>query len=96
MRNTFSYMEKALADGPWLAGDMFTLADIAIVPFVERIIDLRPETLDEVGGAPRLRDWYARMQARPSWQDAFFFQGMDASTGAVRKKIAEALGETAA
>jgi glutathione S-transferase len=96
MRNTFSYMEKALADGPWLAGGMFTLADIAIVPFVERILDLRPETREEVGGAPRLTDWYARMQARPSWQDAFFFQGMDASTSAVRKKIAEALGETAA
>ena len=96
MRSTFAYIEKSLADHPWLAGDRFTLADIAIVPFVERILDLRPETRDEVGGAPRLHDWLTRMQARPSWQEAFLFQGMDASTGAVRKKIAEALGETVA
>ena len=96
MRSTFAAMEKALADSRWLAGEMFTLADIAIAPFVERITDLRPETLDEVGGAPRLRGWLTRMQARPSWQEAFFFQGMDASTGAVRAKIAEALGDAAA
>jgi glutathione S-transferase len=96
MRSTFSYMEKSLADGPWLAGALCTLADIAIAPFAERIVDLRPETLDEIGGAPRSRDWLKRMQARPSWQEAFFFGGMDASTGAVRRQIAAALGETAA
>jgi glutathione S-transferase len=95
MRSTFSSMEKTLAEGPWLAGEMFTLADIAIAPFVERIIDLRPETLDEVGGAPRLRDWLARFQQRPSWQEAFFFQGMDASTKAVQAKIKAALGDAA-
>ena len=87
MRSTFEYIEKSLADAPWLAGAMFSLADIAIAPFVERIIDLRPQTLEEVGGAQRLRGWLDRMQARPSWQEAFFFQGMDASTTAVRARI---------
>jgi glutathione S-transferase len=87
MDATVAHIEEALADHPWLAGNMFTLADIAIVPFVERILDLRPETLEAAGGAPRCQDWLRRLQERPSWREAFFFQGMDASTGAVRAKI---------
>ena len=92
MRSTFQYIEKSLEHSPWLAGDMFTLADIAIAPFVERIIDLRPQTVEEVGGGSRLRDWLGRMQARPSWREAFNFQGMDASTGAVRARIEAMFG----
>jgi len=89
MRSTLTYMDKSLARSLWLAGEMFTLADIAMAPFVERIIDLRPETLDEVDGALHVRDWLVRMKARPSWQEAFFFRGMDASTSAVRAKMSE-------
>lgn len=91
MRSTLSHMEEALADHPWLAGERFTLADIAIAPFVERILDLRPETMEEVGGAPRTGKWLGRMRERPSWQEAFFFQGRDASTGAVLARIAATL-----
>jgi glutathione S-transferase len=61
-------MEKALADGPWLAGQEFSLAECAIAPYVLR--------LDRLGLArwwdnrPRVSDWYARLQARPSWAEA--------------------------
>src|SRR4029079_7066445 len=62
----FSEMEAQLAKTKWLASDMFTLADIEITPYVERI--------DRLGLAgmwqdrPRLADWFARIKARPSFK----------------------------
>jgi glutathione S-transferase len=63
-------MEKALADRPWLAGEAFSLADIAMTPYVNR--------LDMLGMAqmwqrsrPRVTDWFARIKARPTFKPAF-------------------------
>lgn len=61
-------MEKTLSSSAWLAGETFSLAECAIVPYVLR--------LDKLGLAgmwekrPRVADWYARIQARPSWAPA--------------------------
>ncbi|MDX1484883.1 MAG: glutathione S-transferase family protein [Alphaproteobacteria bacterium] len=87
MHLTFSRMDEALgANGPWLMGEMYTLADIALVPFVDRITDLKPELLD--GGAyPALGDWLARYRQRPAYDKAFFFEGRDASVGAIEKAL---------
>jgi len=62
-------MEDALQDRLWLTGDAFSLADIAMAPYVNR--------LDMLGMAemwserPRLADWLARVKARPSFHPAF-------------------------
>jgi len=32
-----SKMESALVDRPWLAGETFSLADIAVTPYVNRL-----------------------------------------------------------
>jgi glutathione S-transferase len=77
---TLEAMEADLEDGPWLAGAGYSLADIAIVPFVERIFDLRDDLRDV---APRPRAWFAAMQARPTFEAAFFFDGIDTRTSAV-------------
>jgi glutathione S-transferase len=72
-------MELRLADGPWLAGPSFTLADIAMAPMINRIEVLaRPEM---VGAArrPKIADWWQRVQARPAFKEAFGFQNPDAS-----------------
>jgi glutathione S-transferase len=67
-------MEGALAGGPWLAGNMFTLADIAMAPMINRIEVLaRPQMISEAR-RPRVADWWARIQARPGYQTAFSFQ----------------------
>lgn len=67
-----SYMQKmedALQDRQWLTGDTFSLADIAMAPYVNR--------LDMLGMAemwskrPRLAGWFARLKARPSFHPAF-------------------------
>jgi glutathione S-transferase len=62
-------MEETLADQPWLAGRSFSLADIAMTPYVNR--------LDMLGMAalwterrPRVTDWFERIKARPAFKPA--------------------------
>jgi glutathione S-transferase len=87
MHLTFARMDAALAGaGPWLMGEAYTLADIALVPFVERIIDLRPEIL-EGGAYGRVAEWFARCRERPAFRQAFFFEGKDARVSAIRRQL---------
>jgi glutathione S-transferase len=67
LARTLDRMEAALADGPWLAGEEHSLADVDMAPFVHRIA-----ALDETMLAPHARatDWYARMRARPAFSTA--------------------------
>jgi glutathione S-transferase len=55
--------ESALAEGPYLAGAQYTLADIAILPYVQAFQVSRPDILKDY---PRTRDWFGRMMARPA------------------------------
>jgi glutathione S-transferase len=63
---TFGEMEAALAQTQWLASDMFTLADIEITPYVERIDRLGLAGMWE--HRPRLADWFQRIKARTSFK----------------------------
>jgi len=58
-------MDGVLAQGPWLAGDEYSLADIDIAPFVHRMI--RVELFYLVEARPRVADWYARIASRPAY-----------------------------
>ena len=52
----------------WLAGSEFTLADIAIIPYVTRLDRLG---LDGMWASrPNVARWFADMQARPSFDSA--------------------------
>ncbi len=62
-------MEDALADREWLVGNEFTLADIALIPYVNRLDKMSMSGLWE-GRRPRLTDWWERVQARPSFKPA--------------------------
>ena len=66
-------MEHDLDNGKWLAGDDYSLADIAIVPFIDRLVanDLG-EHIDP-SRRPGVADWFARMQARPAFKAAWAF-----------------------
>jgi glutathione S-transferase len=57
--------------GPWLLGDSYTLADIAILPVVDRIEDLG---LDGLWSQtyPRVSDWLAAAQSRAATKLAFY------------------------
>ena len=64
----FREVEARLADGrSWLCGEMFSMADIIWVVKVQRI--------DEAGypfatSFPRIKAWFDRARARPSFQEA--------------------------
>jgi glutathione S-transferase len=61
-------MEEALARHRWLAGDEYTLADVAFTPYLLRLEHL--DLLGMVDARARVADWYKRCQARPSFQEA--------------------------
>lgn len=64
----FKGMEEILTGGTdWLAGDMFSLAEINLAPFVARLEYL---TLLDVWTVqrPAIRAWWQRLQERPSFQ----------------------------
>ena len=62
-----------LRETAWLAGEAFSLADIALLPFVERINNLRPEFLEGPEHA-FLNAWLERCRARPSFPAAYRFK----------------------
>jgi glutathione S-transferase len=62
-------MDRALAEGQWLAGETYSLADVAYAPYVTRL-----DHLKFLGGMiaqrPRVAAWYDRMRARKPYQSA--------------------------
>lgn len=60
--------EADLADGPWLAGDTYSLADTAMLAIVHRVSELRPEMLD---GFARVNGWNDRMMDRPAVRQVY-------------------------
>ena len=59
-------MEAALSNGPWLAGKDYSLADIAVAPYVSRVDHLQLGGM--IAARRHLADWYARIQARPAYR----------------------------
>ena len=61
-------MEMTLGEQTWLAGPDFSLADIALAPYMHRLSDLQMLVMCEK--RPAVLDWYQRLKARPSWKTA--------------------------
>ena len=61
-------MNVTLSDSLWLAGDEFSLADIAILPYVTRLDRLGLEKI--WANRPHVTRWFDAMQARPSFASA--------------------------
>jgi len=68
-------LEQILAAGPWIVGDEFSLADIALAPYMFRLSALGRDQFWSADRRPRVNDWYRRLSARPafiaavSWPD---------------------------
>ncbi len=73
-------IESALACGPWLAGESYSLADIACfsmaVLMPRRFADFMNEQI-----SPRVMEWHARMLSRPAVQAALATPGPVRSPG---------------
>jgi glutathione S-transferase len=64
-------MEQALAHSEWLVGERFSMADVAMAPYVNRLAALSMTALWERGRLPRVARWFERLQARPTFTAAF-------------------------
>ena len=64
-------METALAESEWLAGDAFSIADVALAPYVNRLAMLGMEKMWRDGRLPKVENWFARIKARPTFEPAF-------------------------
>ena len=69
--DTCSRMHAALKHGPWLLGDQFTLADVLVIPAIDRMVDLGLEGIWQTN-YPRVGEWYRRFQARPSFAATYY------------------------
>lgn len=65
-------MNAALERGPWLTGEMFTLADIAYAPYITRLDHLK--FLGFLDRNPQTANWYERMRARDTYRRALAAQ----------------------
>ena len=86
--STCARMEAALADGPWLMGAQYTIADIVVTPSIDRMADLGYSSI-WTDKYPRVTAWYARMQARPAFQQAFYKGTRMSETFPLRPAIVE-------
>ena len=53
--------------GPWLMGEQYTLADIDLIPFVDRFAEFYKDIFNPTA-TPKVAAWLARMRARPAVQ----------------------------
>lgn len=63
-------MDDALEDGDWLVGNQFSIADISLTPYVNRLAAMGMAGMWEGGRMPRVTDWFRRIQARPAFKPA--------------------------
>ena len=61
-------MEETFLSSPWLAGETYSLADIAMTPYVNRLAMLG---FNEIWAKrPRVGEWFDRIRARPAFARA--------------------------
>lgn len=73
IRLYFNYlvkMDETLLKSEWLAGDTFSLADIGLAPYVNRLDMLSMSGMWE-GRLPGVERWFDAVKARPRFKEAF-------------------------
>lgn len=78
-------MEQALQEHEWVASDRFTMADIALAPYLNRLDALSMQEMWQGGRYPLVERWFDRLRARPSFQPAL----QDWVPEALREEMAE-------
>ena len=69
-KKLLSWMDQSLQSGPYLAGDAFSNADCAVIPYIVRLDLLKLSGMWD--RCPAVEDWWSRMRQRPSVKAAIF------------------------
>lgn len=64
-------MEQTLANQEWLVGHAFSMADIAMTPYVNRLAALAMHGMWANGRLPRVEAWFERVRNRSGFHSAF-------------------------
>ncbi len=63
-------MEEMIGQGQWVVANAYSIADIAVVPFVKRIDEeIAPDEM-QAARHPRVAAWWSAVQARPAFTKA--------------------------
>ncbi len=79
IEQVLDWMEEGLTAGPWLVGDHHTLADIAMMSYINRIEVLDRPQLIGADARPQIANWWARVQELKSFQEMMAFKNPDTS-----------------
>ncbi len=70
-RRVCGVLEGYLQGRDWLVGDKITFADLAFVPWNERLdVVLMIKNEKKFDGFPKVKAWHESMASRPSWKKA--------------------------
>ncbi len=61
-------MDQALEGQDWLVGDKFSIADIAMTPYVNRLAMMSMRGMWEGGRFPNVERWFTAIEARPNFK----------------------------
>ena len=64
-------MEKALEGQDWLVGNTFSIADVALTPYVNRLAMMSMRGMWEGGRLPNVESWFNRVEALPNFKKGF-------------------------
>lgn len=68
MRAALDRLERRLNESSWLGGSVYSLADVAAAPFIDRLEELNLSGMWD--GRPAITDWIARVKSRPAYNIA--------------------------
>jgi glutathione S-transferase len=64
--NALAVMEKQLASHAFIAGDVFTLADIGFMPYIE--YGMNTPAKERFSKYPHVMAWWSKISERPTWR----------------------------
>lgn len=69
--NYLKKMEDALEGNDWLVGNKFSIADIALTPYVNRLAMMSMRGMWEGGRLPNVERWFAAIEAHEHFKSCF-------------------------
>ncbi|MDE2759027.1 MAG: glutathione S-transferase family protein [Paracoccaceae bacterium] len=89
-------MEESLNDNnDWLVGNKFSIADIALAPYINRLAMMSMRALWEKGRLPNVEKWFARIEKLPNFNKCLIDWVPDNLTNDLRKNGAKSWPEVA-
>ncbi|WP_246139546.1 glutathione S-transferase family protein [Phaeobacter marinintestinus] len=88
-------MEKALEGHDWLVGNKFSIADVAMTPYVNRLAMMSMRGMWENGRLPNVEKWFTRIEALPNFKKCFIDWVPEDLTNDLRENGAKSWPEVA-